>query len=97
VPAHLVLGSDPRGEPLGDLSLAIFALAVPGLADAECALGEVDVLNPQGGDLAKAQAGAHHHAKEVAGVFSHEGVGEGLELGLGEPGPFGLLRLDGGL
>ena len=55
MPAHLVLGVDPQGEPLGDLGLAIFALAVPRLADAECALGEVDVLNPQGGDLAKAQ------------------------------------------
>jgi hypothetical protein len=96
VPAHLVLGADPLVEPLGDLSLAIFALAVPRLADDECALGEVDVLNPQGGDLAKAETGAHHHAQEVAGVLSHEGVGEGLELGFGEPGPLGLLRLDGG-
>ena len=96
MPAHLVLGADPFGGPFGDLGLAIFALAVPRLADAECAFGEVDVLNPQGGDLAKAQTGAYHHAQEVAGVLSHEGVGEGLELGLGEPGPLGLLRLDGG-
>ena len=96
MPAHLALGADPLVEPLGDLSLAIFALAVPRLADDECALGEVDVLNPQGGDLAKAETGAHHHSQEVSGVISNEGVGEGLELGLGEPGPLGLLRLDGG-
>jgi hypothetical protein len=68
------------------------SIGVPLLADGS----RFDVLNPQGGDLAEAETGAHHHAQKVTGVLSHEGVGEGLELGLSEPGPFGLLRLDGG-
>jgi len=45
VPAHLVLGADPLGEPFGDLSLAIFALAVPRLADAECGDAQLELAH----------------------------------------------------
>jgi hypothetical protein len=85
---HRVFRLQGLPEPCWGLLLVVLSVAFPCLVDPDGPAGEVDVGDPQRGELTEPETGADGDRQEV--LLAVGQAGDGRELGLGEEAQVGL-------